>query len=58
MPATITATASHRFARHLSRYRPVLRDRVAVQEAAWRERLATLSEKASGATNSARTTRT
>ncbi|MGX1670824.1 TetR family transcriptional regulator C-terminal domain-containing protein [Streptomyces sp. NPDC055400] len=26
-------------ARHLSRYRPVLRDRVAEQEAAWRERL-------------------
>ncbi|MGW6708845.1 TetR/AcrR family transcriptional regulator [Streptomyces sp. NPDC054956] len=26
-------------ARHLSRYRPVLRDRVAVQEAAWRGRL-------------------
>ncbi|MEV0600580.1 TetR family transcriptional regulator C-terminal domain-containing protein [Streptomyces sp. NPDC050315] len=26
-------------ARHLSRYRPVLRDRVNVQEAAWRERL-------------------
>ncbi|MFE0171300.1 TetR/AcrR family transcriptional regulator [Streptomyces sp. NPDC059002] len=29
-------------ARHLSRYRPVLRDRVAVQEAAWRGRLAGL----------------
>ncbi|WP_307717955.1 TetR family transcriptional regulator C-terminal domain-containing protein [Streptomyces sp. V4I23] len=29
-------------ARHLSRYRPVLRDRVAAQEAAWRERLADL----------------
>jgi AcrR family transcriptional regulator len=29
-------------ARHLSRYRPVLRDRVAVQEAAWRDRLETL----------------
>ncbi|WP_225828994.1 TetR/AcrR family transcriptional regulator [Streptomyces naphthomycinicus] len=29
-------------ARHLSRYRPVLRDRVARQEAAWRERLETL----------------
>ncbi|NGO73006.1 TetR/AcrR family transcriptional regulator [Streptomyces boncukensis] len=27
-------------ARHLSRYRPVLRERVAEQEAAWRERLA------------------
>ncbi|MET9256389.1 TetR family transcriptional regulator C-terminal domain-containing protein [Streptomyces sp. NPDC003717] len=26
-------------ARHLSRYRPALRDRVAVQEAAWRDRL-------------------
>ncbi|MER6806434.1 MULTISPECIES: TetR/AcrR family transcriptional regulator [Streptomyces] len=26
-------------ARHLSRYRPALRDRVAAQEAAWRERL-------------------
>ncbi|MFJ8810867.1 TetR/AcrR family transcriptional regulator [Streptomyces sp. NPDC102490] len=26
-------------ARHLSRYRPTLRDRVAVQEAAWRDRL-------------------
>ncbi|MFE3452644.1 TetR/AcrR family transcriptional regulator [Nonomuraea sp. NPDC059194] len=29
-------------ARHLSRYRPVLRDRVAEQEAAWRGRLADL----------------
>ncbi|MEU3844720.1 TetR family transcriptional regulator C-terminal domain-containing protein [Streptomyces sp. NPDC028635] len=29
-------------ARHLSRYRPPLRERVAVQEAAWRERLAGL----------------
>ncbi|MEU3660176.1 TetR family transcriptional regulator C-terminal domain-containing protein [Streptomyces sp. NPDC032940] len=29
-------------ARHLSRYRPALRDRVAVQEAAWRERLESL----------------
>ncbi|OEJ23514.1 TetR family transcriptional regulator [Streptomyces agglomeratus] len=29
-------------ARHLSRYRPTLRDRVAVQEAAWRDRLETL----------------
>ncbi|MFE2156908.1 TetR/AcrR family transcriptional regulator [Streptomyces lydicus] len=29
-------------ARHLSRYRPVLRDRVAVQEAAWRGRLSDL----------------
>ncbi|MFF8731534.1 TetR/AcrR family transcriptional regulator [Streptomyces sp. NPDC015171] len=29
-------------ARHLSRYRPVLRDRVAQQEAAWRGRLETL----------------
>ncbi|MFG3508707.1 TetR/AcrR family transcriptional regulator [Streptomyces sp. NPDC047821] len=29
-------------ARHLSRYRPTLRDRVAVQEAAWRDRLEAL----------------
>lgn len=29
-------------ARHLSRYRPVLRERVGLQEAAWRERLTTL----------------
>ncbi|MFI0808682.1 TetR/AcrR family transcriptional regulator [Streptomyces echinatus] len=29
-------------ARHLSRYRPVLRDRVALQESAWRGRLETL----------------
>lgn len=29
-------------ARHLSRYRPTLRDRVTTQEAAWRERLAGL----------------
>ncbi|MET9993888.1 TetR/AcrR family transcriptional regulator [Streptomyces mutabilis] len=29
-------------ARHLSRYRPALRDRVAVQEAAWRDRLEAL----------------
>lgn len=29
-------------ARHLSRYRPALRDRVAVQEAAWRNRLEAL----------------
>ncbi|MEU1050083.1 TetR family transcriptional regulator C-terminal domain-containing protein [Streptomyces sp. NPDC005897] len=29
-------------ARHLSRYRPPLRDRVAVQEAAWRDRLETV----------------
>ncbi|MFC6062996.1 TetR/AcrR family transcriptional regulator [Streptomyces ochraceiscleroticus] len=29
-------------ARHLRRYRPVLRDRVGVQETAWRERLADL----------------
>ncbi|NBE55668.1 TetR/AcrR family transcriptional regulator, partial [Streptomyces boluensis] len=29
-------------ARHLSRYRPALRERVAVQEASWRERLAGL----------------
>ncbi|POX51356.1 TetR family transcriptional regulator [Streptomyces sp. Ru71] len=32
-------------ARHLSRYRPVLRERVAVQEAAWRERLAGLIQE-------------
>ncbi|WND33227.1 TetR family transcriptional regulator C-terminal domain-containing protein [Streptomyces sp. BB1-1-1] len=29
-------------ARHLSRYRPTLRDRVAVQEAAWRDRMEAL----------------
>ncbi|WP_443044691.1 TetR family transcriptional regulator C-terminal domain-containing protein [Streptomyces sp. DHE17-7] len=29
-------------ARHLSRYRPALRERVAVQEAAWRDRLESL----------------
>ncbi|RFU86082.1 TetR family transcriptional regulator [Streptomyces triticagri] len=32
-------------ARHLSRYRPVLRERVAAQEAAWRERLAGLIQE-------------
>lgn len=32
-------------ARHLSRYRPVLRDRVAEQEAAWRGRLTALVEE-------------
>lgn len=44
-------------ARHLSRYRPVLRDRVAEQEAAWRERLTDLIRQGVDRENSVRTTR-